>query len=213
LKQRLSKIFTRNRLGTAALLLWVPLVVYPITMFTASHVLTLPIPKDQFKLRDGMRALNPDAKDWTAVHTLMSGCNCSSDVGKHLLKRGRSAEFSSETVLLIDAEEAEAKAYEAKGFQTKRLKGQELVEVFGLEAAPSMVVLNPSGEVAYLGGYYAQSARTEALDLKVIADLKRDGKTKALPLFGCAVGERLQSAIDPSKLKYREAGEKVKNEP
>jgi thioredoxin-related protein len=213
LKARLSKIFTKNRLGTAALLLWVPLVVYPITMFTASHILTLPVPKDQFKLRDAMRGLNPDSEGWTAIHTLMSGCNCSSDVGKHLLQRGRVSELASETVLLIDAKDEEAKDFEAKGFQTKRLKSQELVEVFGLEAAPSMVILNPDREVAYLGGYYARSARTEALDLKVIADLKRDGYAKALPLFGCAVGERLQTALDPSKLKYREEGEKVKNEP
>jgi len=193
--------FNRNHLGLAALVLWIPAIIYSMTLFTATHVLTLPPPEDALKLERGALTLI-HTKGWHAIHTLMGGCECSRDVGQYLVSRGRSSEYESETVLLVDADYSEGERYQQAGFRTEFISGETLVRTWGVQAAPSLVVLNPSGKIAYTGGYYERSARVAVLDLPVLRRLKRGDTVKPLPLFGCGIGQRLQSAIDPMGLKY-----------
>lgn len=125
---------------------------------------------------------------WVAVHVLYSGCRCSQRVADHLATSQRPSDWS-EIVLWVgdDAPPPEL----AARFDVRRVSAEDLA-TFGIEAAPSMMVLDPGGDVVYAGGYTDRKQGPVIEDRRILEDARRGRVSAPLPVFGCAVSNRLQ---------------------
>jgi hypothetical protein len=65
----------------------------------------------------------------------------------------------------------------------------------GIEAAPLLVVLNPQGQLAYSGGYTQRKGGPEIEDTTILAKVQQAMPPTSLPIFGCAVSERLKREL------------------
>ncbi|MEQ8278887.1 MAG: hypothetical protein RMA76_30315 [Deltaproteobacteria bacterium] len=169
------------------------------------HWYTLPKPAaDDAQLGSALEALRPAGRDrgWFAVHVLYSSCPCSVRVLDHLFSSERPDDLE-EVVLLVEEDDALEARARAAGFAVVVVTPEALAADYRIEAAPMMVVLDPSDRIRYAGGY---TERKQGADIRDIATLRtlRDeaARTIELPLFGCAVSFELQSILDPLKLKY-----------
>lgn len=146
--------------------------------------------------------LNDTFDGWQALHIVADGCNCSSDVVSHLVARGLDRRLSAEGVVLVGHSPELEQKLKTIGFRYAELAPGAVTGTTGIEAAPTLVVISPTGEILYTGGYYAKRERTEALDGKIVGLVMAGQAVKPLPLFGCAFSKRLQAATDPLGLKY-----------
>ncbi len=169
------------------------------------HWYTLPKPAaDDAQLISALGALRPVGRerDWFAVHVLYSSCPCSVRVLDHLFSPERNADVQEEILLVEPDAQIEERAASA-GFSVTVVTPEELASEYGIEAAPMMVVLDPSDRIRYAGGYTERKQGVDIRDLAVLRTLRDEAaRTIELPLFGCAVSFELQSILDPLKLKY-----------
>ena len=105
---------------------------------------------------------------------------------------------NAEEVILFVGEDAKKKVLaERAGFQFAAISASELVLKFGLEAAPVLIVVDSTGQLLYVGGYYDHPAAITPLDERIHAQLAKREGVEPLPVFGCAVSARLQKSLDP----------------
>jgi hypothetical protein len=123
---------------------------------------------------------------------------------KHLMKR-HLLEDVSEEIVLVDGPErylagstALARGLEVEGFRVSHINAKDVPEDSGLRGVPLLVFSSPSNKVAYIGGY----GPTGDGDKAVYEQLRKGDKAEALPVRGCAIGERLRRRADPFRLKY-----------
>ena len=64
-----------------------------------------------------------------------------------------------------------------------------------------MLVSDPANVVRYVGGYTAEKQSAFILDQRILGELAAGGTPKALPMFGCAVSEKLRGSVDPLGLR------------
>jgi len=83
---------------------------------------------------------------------------------------------------------------ERKRFGVTRITAVSLSR-YEIEAAPMLIVLDPSNNVRYAGGYTERKQGPAISDLQIIADTQAAREVSALPVFGCAVSERLRSQL------------------
>lgn len=191
----------RARAGGLLVLLWIPCTLVPISLLMAGHLLTLPKPHIDARLRHNLEsAVAAHPGSWFVLHVLAEDCQCSQGVLAHLLARGAASWFS-EKVLFIGSDEPARSQLVARGFAFESITPEGLQARYGLEGAPMMVVANPRGDVAYSGGY-SSSRWGQPEDLAIVRALTRGTEVEALPLFGCAVSQELQKRLDPLGLKY-----------
>ena len=81
----------------------------------------------------------------------------------------------------------------------QRVTSQALARV-GVEAAPILIVIDPSGVVRYAGGYTERKQGPVVADIRILRATERGDAPVALPIFGCAVSERLRGEL--STLPY-----------
>ena len=142
---------------------------------------------------------------WTMTHVLGKGCKCSDLVYKYLLKRGPSPDLVENVILLGEVPEYRS-GLEKRGFRVTERNPREIASEKAV-GVPFLLITSAKGEGVYAGGYASSmiEERTLLLDLKILHSL-RDGKNAAeLPIFGCAVSQRMQKLIDPLELKYKES--------
>lgn len=140
---------------------------------------------------------------WNAVHILASECPCSRAVADYLIRRG-SVSNLHEAVVLIGENPRLEKGLRQAGFPVQRVSPEEVAERFHVEGAPWLVFMEPGGAVRYAGGYAAErNARGGYRDMQIWKALEAGQTVASLPAFGCAIGQRLQRAIDPLGLKYK----------
>lgn len=159
----------------------------------AGHLLTLPVPtRGDPALRHAIAATRTDADrgKWLAVHVLAGTCKCSQRIVAHLIASKR-PDIIERIVWIGDAPP------DAPGFAVETVTPAQLKEKYDLEAAPVMVVADPTGEIRYVGGYTDRKQAADIKDLEVIAMAKTQAAVEALPAFGCAVGEALRDQLDP----------------
>ncbi len=157
----------------------------------ARHVLALPGPSGT-RLAPGLSSLRrADQRGWLAVHVLYASCRCSQRIAAHLAGTNR-PEGVSEIVLWAGDDPPPAAL--AAAFDVRRVSEAGLAEL-GVEAAPLLAVVAPSGEVRYAGGYTTRKQGPEVEDLAIIASARRAERLAALPVFGCAVSTRLQEQL------------------
>lgn len=191
-------------LQVAAFWLMIPSLVVVVATMMVGHWVTLPKPAaDDQHLRQALSELrNPgEQNQWVGVHVLYSDCGCSGRVLEHIFSSERPAGFAEKILLVGHHEEFEAGARKA-GLDVTVLKARELKERFGLESAPLFIVLDPAGALRYVGGYTERKRGLAIRDLEIVSELRAGGESYELPLFGCAVSQRLQEILDPLGIKY-----------
>lgn len=145
-------------------------------------------------------ALRADAtRGWLVVHVLYAGCKCSQQIVHHLVGRSPSAE-ASEVVLWIGSDSKLEAELEGARFALVRVGAKELVPRFGVEAAPLLVILDPDDVERYRGGYTDRKQAYPVRDEELLRDAMSGAAPVALPLFGCALSQRLRELIDPLRL-------------
>jgi hypothetical protein len=158
----------------------------------ARHVVALPAPNQDPRLSRSLRELRrAGTSGWLAVHVLYAECRCSQRIVAHLGSTQRPAGWQE--VVLWVGETAPDPAL-VRGFDVRRSSPEQLAQL-GVEAAPLLVVLAPSDVATYVGGYTDRKQGPDIRDLQIFRDAERSSPFSALPVFGCAVSERLKSAL------------------
>lgn len=158
----------------------------------ARHLVALPSPVAA-RLAPAIESLRSPSERgrWLAVHVLYSECRCSKRVVDHIVATPRPPDWS-EMVLWVGKVEPSAEL--TARFDVRRITPADLA-AYGVEGAPSLVVVSPDGRVLYAGGYTERKQGPAIEDLRIMASAKKGGTPGALPVFGCAVSDRLKSEL------------------
>jgi len=190
------------KLRAIALALWLPAALVPAALLMASHLITLPTPSTEALASaiGGARAPAERGR-WLVLHALYGKCGCSRRVVEHLVRR-RARRDVVERVLLVDGEPELLGRLTEAGFLVEPLTAEALHARYHVESVPLLVVASPEDRVAYVGGYTERQRGPDIRDVAIVDAALRGVSTSPLPLFGCAVSEKLQRALDPLGLKY-----------
>lgn len=193
-----------RRAAQGALWLW-GLVAFVVTGSLASaHEYTLPHPaRSDRQLNAALAAARTerDVGRFAVTHVMYAACSCSQNIIDHLEKRGARSDVAEQVVLVGRDAELSARITRA-GYRLDNIDAIALKQKYGLEAAPLLIISDPRGQIAYLGGYSAQKQGLDIRDTALIDELIAGKNTIELPLLGCAVSRALQRLLDPFGLKY-----------
>jgi hypothetical protein len=141
----------------------------------------------------GLAALRTpaDRGRWLAVHALYAECGCSRLITDHLLRSERPAGWTE--IVLWTGDGAPDPALERRGFRVQRVSREQLAR-YGVESVPSLIAVDPDDGVRYAGGYTRRAPGLEPEDLRIL-EASRSSPVVALPVFGCAISERLRRAL------------------
>jgi len=158
----------------------------------AKHLVALPAPSADPSLAASLSTLRSpgSARRWASVHVLYAACRCSQNIVKHLIATTRPAGWD-EVVLWVGPGEPDPALNQH--FRIERLTSAELAR-FGIQAAPLLAVLDPTNHLRYVGGYSARKQGPQIDDLRIFSEAQT-ASLPGLPLFGCAVSERLRQQL------------------
>jgi len=185
---QIGGVVTRLGLGT-----WLGAMLLLGAGLLAKHVIALPAPASNARLSSSLSAFRSSttANQWLAVHVLYAECRCSQRIVAHLLSTARPSGWQ-EVVLWVG--KAAPDPLLERAYRVKRVTSTELAS-FGVEATPLLVVLDPSNHVRYAGGYTERKQGPVIDDLRILAEAQRTSSLASLPVFGCAVSDRLKRAL------------------
>jgi len=183
----------KGRSGVIALTVWFGAMATLCAGLLARHLVALPAPGSYDALSRAMSDLpGPSQRGkWLAVHVLDGRCRCSQRIAEHLLQTARPHAWS-EIVLWSGDVDPPAKLTER--FDLRRTDLAELGR-YGIESVPILVAIDPSGQVRYAGGYTVRKQGPVIDDLRLLAEAMREPAVTAMPVFGCAVSDRLRNAL------------------
>jgi hypothetical protein len=191
----------------ARALRYIPLVVWfcgisaLLGALATGHWFALPAPdRGDARLAAGIHELTYGAPSWSVVHVLYTECRCSRRILDHLLASERPTDVQ-EVIVLVGDEPALAARLRARRYRVTSITPELLTVRFGLEGAPLFVVVDPRRAIRYLGGYTRRQQGADISDLSIIRDLRAGTGTDDLPVFGCAVSQRLKELADPLSIK------------
>jgi hypothetical protein len=187
---RFTRIFTGARLGGFTLVVWFAVMVVLGAGLLARHAVALPAPSASPELAASMDTLRrPENRgEWLAVHVLYAQCRCSQRIVEHLLETARPRDWS-ELVLWV-GNPAPPPALEQR-FDVRRIDAAQLARL-GVESAPLLVAVRPDGGVRYAGGYTDRKQGPVIDDLRILQAARKTDVIASLPVFGCAVSDRLK---------------------
>ena len=181
----------RNGLGRTILLVWFGGLTMLAAGLLARHLIALPAPSATELLGKRLSSLASPTPSYVAVHVLSSECPCSQRVVHHLVDTDRPPGWHE--VVLWVGDLPPAPELVAK-FDVRKLTAAELAAL-GIEAAPILIAIDPSGRIRYSGGYTDRKQGAVFHDLDALAAVRGPTDLVALPVFGCAVSERLQKHL------------------
>lgn len=188
----------RDRLGKVALAAWLPVTVTVLAFLMVSHVVAMPSPSDEDRLREGVAALRLlDAP--LRLHVIYEDCSCTRSLWAHLMERG-AARGVDELVLYVGDDAERAREARRRGYRFRRTDPRSLSDTLGVDAAPLLVLA--SAELDYVGGYYAVPAAVSPRDEAIARAVAAHEPVEPLPIYGCAVSPALQDQVDPLGLVY-----------
>ncbi|MBK7537283.1 MAG: hypothetical protein IPI49_18335 [Myxococcales bacterium] len=197
----------REKRWLRSFLQWLPLIVWFIAIagvmsaLAITHWMALPHPdKRDNQLAAGLGELLADRPGWAAVHALYTDCQCSQRVVDHLVNSKR-PDALREVVLLVGHDPDLQARLQKKGMQVVSVDAETLFQRFGIEGAPLFMFVDPKHAVRYVGGYTRRKQGPEIEDLAIMREIRGGSEVADLPLFGCAVSERLKELADPMALK------------
>lgn len=184
---------TRSRIGGVTLAVWFAVMVVLGAGLLARHVVALPAPLPSPKLATSLDALRRPAErgKWLATHVLFAECRCSQRIVDHLVASSRPNDWS-ELVLWVGGP-APSSILEQR-FDVRRVSPAELAS-YGIESAPMLIAVDPEGHVRYAGGYTERKQGPVIDDLRILQAAQRPAFIASLPVFGCAVSDRLKREL------------------
>ncbi|MET0595827.1 MAG: hypothetical protein ABW133_24220 [Polyangiaceae bacterium] len=188
----------------ALFVLWIPAVLIPGTYLLARHVITMPKPatSDPAIATAVLRSRShEEQKGWLALHVLYSECGCSQRVLSKLLLRAARKDAHERIVLVGEDDGSTERKARALGYGFEKVVRDELIERYHLEAAPLLVVADPTDAIRYVGGYTDRKQGNVIHDGDIVRNLVEGREVDSLPTFGCAVSKKLKSAVDPLGLR------------
>lgn len=194
----------RRQLAQLVFWFWAPLALLIGASLMVGHWNTLPRPRtEDSSLSRSLGSLRRpgEHESWLATHVLYSECRCSVRILTHLFER-KPVSGVVEKILLVGEKAEYVERGRAAGFEVKVVSASELADRFHIQAVPLLVVQDASDAVRYLGGYTDRKQGPDIRDASIIRDLVNGGARRELPLFGCAVSQKLQALLDPLGLKY-----------
>ena len=132
------------------------------------HLIPLPAVQTAGGLRS-LAALGEPADRWRVVHVLYAQCRCSRRIAEHLLTSLRPDDIVERIVWI--GQEPDLERELTKKFPLVRTSKQELLEKYGVQSAPLLVVFSPDGELRYAGGYSTRKQSLELRDLSIVASV------------------------------------------
>ena len=167
----------------------------------ARHLVALPAPESTPTLISSLGALRQDpAPRWMLVHVIYGPCPCSGRIVDHLLAR-RAQPGVAEHVLLTQDEGRFGSRLSQRGFIVHLLTPDELDDRFKISSSPLLLILDPTDQPRYIGGYTAQKQGPAPQDLLLLASAQAGQGLPSLPILGCAVSARLRSLLNPMNLR------------
>lgn len=161
------------------------------------HLPALPLPTaEDPRIAAAAAAARPaEARGWVAYHLLFTDCDCSRGVAEALIGSPHLLGLS-EQVLLVGEDDALEATLVASGRPVYHLSAGDLVDRWGVEAAPAAVLIDENNVVRAVSGYtdrkQAAAVRWPELYHRAVA-----GEPPALPLYGCATSRRLRDRTHP----------------
>jgi hypothetical protein len=191
-----------NRIGQFGIGLWAGGMILVVACLMVSHWVVLPHPKttDQVWTTQLNQTLGIHSEQWTALHFLYGNCPCSRRILDHLVNRFP-IDGCREKIVFIGEDREMTEAAGKRGYEVDEVTPEGLKTRYGVEAAPLLTVLDPSGNIRFAGGYTTHKQGPQIQDVNIIQQLIRRENVGELPLFGCAVSNELKSLVDPLGLK------------
>lgn len=188
----------------SVLLAWAGLMTVLVSCLMVGHWVSLPHPTTDnsdwaVKLSD--TTYGGATPHWLALHVLYADCPCSIRIMKQVVQREPN-EGIRERVVLIGENDELAQSARAKGYEVDCVTPAQLMEQYGLESAPMLVVLDPDRRPQYAGGYTSRKQGPDIQDTAIIEALLAGQNVESLPVYGCAVSNGLKSIVDPLGMKY-----------
>ncbi len=181
---------------------WLVFSAVILGALSMSHVVAFPEPEESAiggLIRD-LNAMRRSSDGDFAVHVIAKDCSCTESLFRHLMKNGP-ADQAEELVLFVGEDEKKRRAALAAGYRYKSITQDDLTAM-GLESAPVLALFDDKDEIHYLGGYYDHPSASNPLDQRLRAAIARGETADPLPIFGCAVSQRLKEAFDPYGMVY-----------
>jgi hypothetical protein len=184
-------------LSRLSLGLWGLVMALMGAVLLGRHLPALPLPTaEDPRIAAAAAAARPaEARGWVAYHVLFTDCDCSRGVAEALVGSPHLLGLS-EQVLLVGEDDALEAALVASGRPVHHLSAGDLVDRWGVEAAPAAVVIDENNVVRAVSGYtdrkQAASVHWPELYHRAVA-----GEPPALPLYGCATSRRLRDRTHP----------------
>ena len=187
----------RSRLASRlALVAWSAMLLVGAAYLLAAHVAPLPQPAHEVLAADVAVQRRPDERgQWLALHALYADCGCSQRVVEHLLAR-RPLAGVKERVLMVGDSPHVAELL-AAGYAVDQLDETTLGDRYGFEAAPSFALVDPHGQVRYLGGYTRTKQGNDFVDVSATRAALRGDSVTPYPVLGCAISRQLKERRDP----------------
>lgn len=194
----------RERWALGFLAVWAAGASVVMAALMAGHWVALPKPeRDDPRLNASLASLPRDERlaRWRMHHVLYAGCSCSRRVLEHVAARARTDDVD-EIVLLVGEDAEFERVCRDRNLRVERVSREQLEQRFGVEAAPLLVITDPSGAARYCGGYTDRKRGLAYQDLATLARVRAGEQAPPLPVYGCGVTDSLQAALDPLGLKY-----------
>jgi hypothetical protein len=171
----------------------------------APHVAGLPVPSaGDPRVGALVRAtLGPDDRGrWVAIHLLLAGCDCSRRILAVLRARPPQPTARERVVWVGGAADPGLRAL---GYDIESIGPRELSARYGVEAAPTLLIVDPRGDLRYAGGYTAHRRGPEVLDREILTALIAEPMpapaSTPLPVLGCPASASLRARVDPLGLR------------
>jgi hypothetical protein len=191
----------KDWLGKCGVVLWLFVLLPVLAVLMGGHIVSLPAPNDYQRLKKAVQALHNDHRSPLLIHVIYHHCSCTNSLVAHLIDRGP-FEGVRERVVFVGNDPTKSIAARQAGYDVVTISRQALVHTFGIEAAPLLLIVDGTGQIVYLGGYYRHPATVAPQDKMIYAHIQRGQAVDPLPVYGCAVSDRLQQAFDPIGVKY-----------
>ena len=177
--------------------LWFTAVAIPIGYLMGFH--------QSFKNKVATKELGDNfAKNKSVLHMLGADCLCSQKVANYLLSRGPIKDLS-EKIIIVGSNVKLLDSFKMSGFSVTEISADIASQKYAVSALPQMFVYSDNKNILYSGGYSQKrspASKEDYDDLKIINDAFKGKKSEARPIFGCAIGSKMQKEIDPLGLKY-----------
>jgi hypothetical protein len=185
-------------------MIWFCGIVVLMAALAIGHLFSLaPLGRRDSRLAAGLAELLPNQRGgWASIHVLYAECRCSQRIFEHLRASERPTDLR-EVVLLVGADRGQPIATQLveRGFEVVSIAAEALDARFGIEGAPTFVLVDPARTVRYIGGYTIRQQGPDIRDLAIVREIRQGDEVADLPVFGCAVSQRLRAIFNPFAIR------------